>query len=91
MTLFLRSKKIFQNQILLSKLSYIDQIYTIPKYFKKEIERIYDFLWSGKKIPPKHLAQLSIWIGGLDSKFIKSPQCSLQRSYAVSIEHNTEF
>ena len=65
--LSLRGRKIIINQILLSKLWYIGQIYTIPKYIKKEIEeRIYDFLWEGKKIrPSRHLAQLPIWKGGL--------------------------
>ena len=59
-------KKIIVNQILFFKLWYIAQIYTIPKYIKKEIGRIYDFLWKGKKIwPPKHLAQFFIWRGGL--------------------------
>ena len=53
--LSLRGRKIIINQILLSKLWYIGQIYTIPKHIKKEIEkRIYDFLWEGRKIlPPK--------------------------------------
>ena len=37
--LSLRGKKIIINQILLSKLCYIGQIYTIPKYIKKEIEK----------------------------------------------------
>ena len=55
--LSLRGRKLIINQILLSKLWYIGQIYTIPKYIKKEIEkRIYDFLWEGKKIRPhRHL------------------------------------
>ena len=45
----LRGKKIIINQ-LLSKLWYIVQIYTIPKYIKKEIEkRIYNFLRNNKK------------------------------------------
>ena len=43
--------------ILLSELWYIRQIYTIPKYIKKQID---------KRIrPPIHLVQLSIWKGGL--------------------------
>ena len=64
--LSLRGKKIIINQILLSKLWYISQISTISKYIKKEIERIYDFLWNEIKIrPPKQLAQPSIWRGGL--------------------------
>ena len=47
--LSLRDKKIIINQ-LLSKLWYIVQIYTIPKYIKKEIEkRIYNFLRNNKK------------------------------------------
>ena len=43
------------------------QIYTIPKYIKKQIEKmIYDFLCEGKKIhPPRHLVQLPISKGGL--------------------------
>ena len=50
--------------MLLSKLWYISQIYTISKYIKKETKIIYDFLWNGKKIqPPWHWAQLSIWKG----------------------------
>ena len=45
----LRGKKIIINQ-LLSKLWYIVQIYTIPKYIKKEIEkRIYNLLRNKKK------------------------------------------
>ena len=43
--LSLRGKKFVTNQILLSKLWYIGQIYTIPKYIKKQIEKmIHDFL-----------------------------------------------
>ena len=44
-------KKGVVNQTLLSKLWYIDQIYTIPKFIKEEIE--------------KAIAQLSIWKCGL--------------------------
>ena len=68
MRLYLRGKKIIVNQILLAKLWYIGQIYTIPKYIKKEIETTYDFLWNEKKKkkqPPRHLAQLSITSGGI--------------------------
>ena len=52
----LRGKKIIINQ-LLSKLWYIVQIYTIPKYIKKQIEkRIYNLLRNKKKIRlPRHL------------------------------------
>ena len=49
--LTLRWKKRIVNQILLSKLWYIGQIYTIPKFIKEEIE--------------KTIAQLSIWKCGL--------------------------
>ena len=43
--LSLRSRKLVKNQILLSKLWYKGQLYTIPKYIKTENERrIYDFL-----------------------------------------------
>ena len=48
---FLRDKKIIVNQILLSKLWYIGQIYTIQEYIKKEIERIHDFLRKEKRTP----------------------------------------
>ena len=62
----MRDKKLIINQIFLSKLWYIGQIYTIPKYINKEIETgVYDFLWEVKKIHPlRHLVQLSIWRGG---------------------------
>ena len=55
--------------------------------------------------PPRYLAELSIWRGGLgildrhtikrckdkmDQKVIKSLQCSLERSHAVFIEINSE-
>ena len=65
--LSLKGRRIIINQVLLSKLWYIGQIYTIPKHIKKQIEkRIYDFLWEEKKIrPPRHLIQLPIWKGGL--------------------------
>ena len=65
--LSLRGKKLVTNQILLSKLWYIGQIYTIPKYIKKQIEKMmHDFLWEEKKIrPPRHLVQLLVWRGGL--------------------------
>ena len=45
----LRGKKIIVNQVLLCKMWYIVQVCIIPKYIKKEIERIYDFLWNRKK------------------------------------------
>ena len=75
-----RSKKLITNQLLLSKLWYIGQIYTVPKYIKREVEkRIYDFLWEGKKIcPPRHLVQLSIGRGGLGILDIDSQLNSLK-------------
>ena len=75
------------NQIPLSKLWYIGQIYTIPKFIKEKIE--------------KTIAQLSIWKCGLgildrysikpsrtsiNLKIIKPHQCSLERSHVVLIE-----
>ena len=51
-TLFgMKKKKRIVNQVLLSKLWYIGQIYNIPKFIKEEI---------GKRV-----AQLSIWMCGL--------------------------
>ena len=63
----LEVKNLTINQILLSKPWYIAHIYTIPKYIKEEIEKkIYGFLLEGKKLrPPRHVAQLPIWKGGL--------------------------
>ena len=65
--LSLRGKEIIVNQTLFYKFWYIDQIYTIPKYIKKDIEkRICNILWNRKKIqPPSHIAKLYIWSGGL--------------------------
>lgn len=63
--LSLRGRRLIINQILLSKLWSIAQIYTIPKYIKKESEkRLYDILREAKKIHPRrHLIQLPIWKG----------------------------
>ena len=42
--LSLRGKKLIINQVLLSKFWYIGQIYAVPKYIKKQIEKmIYNF------------------------------------------------
>ena len=58
------------------------QIYTIPKYIEKEIERIYDFLWNGKIIrPPRHVAYLSISRGGLGILFIDTQSNSLKAKW----------
>ena len=66
MRLSLPGKKIVVNQILLSKLWYICQIYTITKYIKKEIEkRICKFLWNRKanttSQPPSSTFHLEGW------------------------------
>ena len=47
-----RGKKLIVNQILVSKLWYIGQIYTIQKYIikKKQTEKICNFPWKEKKI-----------------------------------------
>ena len=47
----MKKKERIVNQIFLSKLWYIGQIYTIPKFIKEEIE--------------KAMAELSIWKCGL--------------------------
>ena len=47
--LSLRGKNLIRNQILVSKLWCIGQIYTIPKYQKRDQKRIYNFLWNRKK------------------------------------------
>ena len=76
-------KKGILSQILSSKLLYIDQIYSIPKLIKEEIE--------------KTKAKLSIWTWyfrhstklsrtSMDLKIIKPHQCFLERSHALLIE-----
>ena len=64
----LRGKKIIINQ-LLSKLWYIVQIYTIPKYIKKEIEkRIYNFLQNNKKNQTSQTLRRSLDILDIDTQ-----------------------
>ena len=66
--LSLRGKKIIVNQ-LLSKLWYIAQIYTIPKYIKKEIEkRIYNFLWNDKENQTSQTLRHSLDILDIDTQ-----------------------
>ena len=91
MRLSLKGKIIIINQILLSKLWFIDQIYTIPKYLKKKIEkRIYDFLWNGKQIRPhRQLAQLSIWRGGLGILDIDTQLNSLKINWIQMLLNHT--
>ena len=49
-------------QAIIIILWYIDQIHAIPKYIKKEIERIYDILWNEKKqgLPGTYLISLHV-------------------------------
>ena len=77
---------------------YIDQIFFIPKYTKKEYTVSSG---TGKKMwPPKPLVQLSISMSGLDILDIEAqlnslkikwiqrllnPKCPLEKSHAVSI------
>ena len=76
-------KKGIVSQILLSKLLYIGQIYSIPKLIKEEIV--------------KTKAQLSIWTSyfrhstklsrtSMDLKIIRPHQCFLEKSHALLIE-----
>ena len=87
----MRGRKLIINQILLSKLWYIGQIYTIPKYIKKEIEkRMYEFLWEGKKIhPPRHLLQLPIWKGWLGILNLDTQLNSLKVKWIQRLLHPT--
>ena len=72
----LRGKKIIINQ-LLSKLWYIVQIYTIPKYIKKEIEkRIYNFLWNDKENQTSQTLRHSLDILDIDTQ-LNSPKIKL--------------
>ena len=106
MRLSLRGKKLIVNQTLLSRLWCIGKILTIQKYIKKEIEkRIFDFLWNRKKKTssqtPSSALHLEEWTRHrdtiklseniMDSKVIKSHQCSQERSHAVSIDLNSDL
>ena len=46
--LFLRGKNIIRSQIVVSKLWYIGQVYTFPKYQKGNWKKNIQFLWTGK-------------------------------------------
>ena len=84
--LFLRGRKLIINQILLSKLWYIGQIYKTPKYIK----RISEFLWEGKKIHPhRHLLQLRIWKGGLGILDVDNQLYSLKIKWIQRLLHST--
>ena len=57
-----KGKNIIRNQILVSKLWCIGQIYTFPKYQKGNWKKNIQFPLEQEKIkPPRHWAQLSIW------------------------------
>ena len=67
MRLSFRGKKIII--IFLSKLWYIVQIYTIPKYIKKEIEKkIYNFLWNDKETQTSQTLRHSLDILNIDTQ-----------------------
>ena len=100
----MRGKKIIVNQTLLSKLWYIAKFVLFQNIAKKNIR----FLLDQEKIrPPRNLAQFSIWIWAryfghrdtiklsknkMDSKVIKSYQCSMEKCHGVSsIELNSEL
>ena len=101
----MRGKKIIVNQTLLSKLWYIGQICSIPKYTKKE----YMILSETEKkktitqTPSStiHLDEWSRYFRHRDtiklskneknSKITKSHECSLEKSHAVSIELSSEL
>ena len=70
---------------------YIGQIYTVPKYTKKDIKKeIYNFLWNSKKIrPPRHLAQLSSWKGGVGSLYIDNELHSSKIKWIQSLSNPT--
>ena len=79
-------------QILGQKLG---QIYTVPRYIKKEIERIYDFLWKGKNETsqvPSSTLQLGGWTRffyvdtSLNSLKIKCIQRLLNSAFAFWID-----
>ena len=101
MRLSLRGEEIIvNNQTLFSKFWYIGQICICPKIYQKVYSKrsIQPPLELEKIQPPRHLAKLSIWRGGLDIfdidkqliyiikmhlKVIKSQQCSVERSHVV--------
>ena len=76
--LSLRGKKIIVNQTLLSKLWYIGQICTIPKYTKNEYT---NSSGPGKIRSPRHLAQLSIRTIGLGILNIETQLNSLKTKW----------
>ena len=87
----LEKKKIIVNKILLSKLWYIGQIYTIPKFIKEKIEKKTNKKSSNLHLEVRiryfrHRYSMKLSRTSTNLKIIKSHQCSLQRSHAVLIE-----
>ena len=86
---------------------YIDQIYTIPKYIKKQIEKINDFLWSRKNTTSKatsstlnlegwakcfrHKHSIDLSKSRTKPNVIKFQQYSLERSQTVWIQLKSVF
>ena len=61
-----QSETLFES---LPKFWYIVQIYTIPKYIKKEIEeRIYNFFWNDKKNQTSQTLRYSLDILDIDTQ-----------------------
>ena len=86
-TLFGMKKRRIVNQILLSKICYIGQIYTIAKFIKDEIEKTIAHLYNWKCVLGI-LDRYSIKVSrkSMDLKIIKSHQCYLERFRAVLTE-----
>ena len=102
--LSLRSKKIIVNQKLLSKLWYIGQNWTIPKCTKKEYTISSGTGKNTISLTSSSTLHLDNWTrhfrqrdtiklsqNKMDSKVIKSNQCSLEKSHGVSIKLNSEL
>ena len=104
MRLSLRGKKIIANQTLLSKLWYIGQIRTIPKYTKKEYTISSGTRKNTTSETPSSILHLDDWTryfrhrhtiklskNKMDSKVIKSYQYSPEKSQSVPTELNSEL
>ena len=80
-------KKKIVNKMLLSKVWYIGQVYTVPKFIKREIE---------KTIAHVSISKCGLGILGIDTQLISlelkwiyrllNSQCFLENSHAVLIE-----
>ena len=86
----LKGKKINVNQILLFKLWYIGQFYTISNASKRKFKKYMIWSRTGKKMQPcRHLAQLSIWIGGLCTLESQSNSLKIKWILRLLIPTNT--